>query len=170
MRSSCKKEKHNAQREEQLRISLSSSDFLSAVAQTVLLKFTDDKKCTRKTAAIASNSPISDHFFTFSEKMQLLWMLVFVDAVSSMLIGSLENYTYAAPNAVPLRFNGSSCQSCLCDALRLYNASFLALNCYKNEGQCELFFNYSHSYNMKYKENTTFLFYPSLPRMVGPTG
>ena len=102
--------------------------------------------------------------------MKLPWMIVFLDAMSAISIGSLENYTYAAPKAIPLRFNGSSCQSCLCDALRLYSPSFLALNCYQNEGQCELFFKYSYSYNIKYQENTTFIFYPTLPRMVGPTG
>ena len=62
-----------------------------------------------------------------------------------------ELHVCGTQGSIPHRFNGTSCDSCLCDALRLHSPSFLALNCYESEGQCELFFNYSHSYNMKYQ-------------------
>ena len=102
--------------------------------------------------------------------MKLAWVILFLDAASAILIGSLKNCTYAAPDVVPFRFNASSCESCVCDALRLYSSSFLALNCFGNGAQCELFFNYSHSFNMMDNEDAMFLFYPDLPRIVGPTG
>ena len=36
--------------------------------------------------------------------MKLPWMIVFIDAVSAITIGNMKNCSYAAPNAVPLRF------------------------------------------------------------------
>ena len=97
-------------------------------------------------------------------------MLLANAASSTIHIGTMKNCTYAPTIAPLLRFNGTQCYACLCNALLWYNTSFLAMNCYNNGQLCELFSNYSASFSMLLNRNSTFYFYPSLPPIIPNPG
>ena len=102
--------------------------------------------------------------------MQLLLVFLAVHAVSSILIGKMDNCSYTAANASTMRFNGTNCDSCVCDALLLYRSSFVALNCVGDGYQCELFVNESASSDWLLSRNSTCYFYPELTRSATLSG
>ena len=96
--------------------------------------------------------------------MQLLLVFLTVNVVSSILIGKIDNCSYVAAAALTLRFNGTSCDACLCETLLLYSSTFVALNCYGNGWQCDLFLNRSNLFDMLLNRNSACYIYPDVTR------
>ena len=102
--------------------------------------------------------------------MELLMLLLIADVVSSITIGTIENYTYTPVNAPSLAFNATTCDSCLCNAFLHHSQPFVALNCFNHGQLCELFFNYSTPFSLLPNQSSTFYFYPNPPPIATTPG
>lgn len=98
--------------------------------------------------------------------MLSLFLLLLVQSTTSILIGSMSNVSYQSNDTISVTFNGT-CTQCLCEAF-VSNPSpnYVAFNCYANENKCDLFHNYSISYQLVTNTSSQFYFYPNLPPLV----
>ena len=95
--------------------------------------------------------------------MKVFCILLFFDTVSAILVGRVINCTYDPTGITPITSQRMSCESCLCDAISLYNSSSMALNCFEHGKVCELFLNVSLvKYSLSSSSNSTCYFHANL--------
>lgn len=104
-----------------------------------------------------STSPIPTHLST----MNLFFLLLSVQTIICIPIGTMSNVSCIPANSSAVIFNGS-CQECLCHMFTSTSTAVAMINCYARQSWCELFNTYLSTTDILVaNENSTLFFLPN---------